>query len=109
MSGNAEEGIARIQVAAAKAQGTQGKLLQEHQERSVVYLDERILVSILALALIGLMIVWATTTSPLVLYGSFAGVILLTVLWGVSRAKSIERARQNRARQAREWQPTKTE
>jgi len=109
MSGNAEEGIARIQAAAIKAQGTQGSLLQEHQKRSVAYLDERILIFILALALIGLMIVWATTTSPLVLYGSFAGVILLTILWGVSRAKSIERARQNRARQANEWQSVKTE
>lgn len=101
---NAEEGIARIQAAATKAQGTQGKLLQEHQERSVVYMDERILTAILALAFIGLMIVWATTTSPLILYGSLTGVILLTILWGISRVKGIERARQNRARQAKEWQ-----
>lgn len=109
MSDNAEESIARIQAAATKAQGAQGGLLQEHQKRSADYMDERILIFILALALIGLMIVWATTTSPLVLYGSFTGVILLTVLWGVLRAKSIERARQNRAHQAKEWQSVKTE
>jgi Flp pilus assembly protein TadB len=109
MSDNAEAGIARIQAAAAKAQGTQGSLLQEHQKRSVAYMDERILIFILALAFIGLIVVWATTTSPLVLYGSFAGVILLTVLWGVSRARSIERARQDRERQAREWHAEKTE
>ena len=39
MSDNAEEGIARIQAAAIKAQGTQGSLLQEHQKRSVAYMD----------------------------------------------------------------------
>ena len=105
MSDNAEEGIARIQAAAAKAQGTQGKHLQEHQARSIAYLDERILTFILAIALIGLMILWATATSTLVLYGSFAGIILLVVLWGVARVKRIERVRLERERQANSWQP----
>ena len=101
---NAEEGIARIQAAAVKAQGTQGSKLREHQERSVTYLDERILTYVLAIAFMGLILVWATTTSPLVLYGSFAGVILLTILWGVMRVKRIDRVRQERERQSKDWQ-----
>ena len=101
---NAEEGIARIQAAAVKAQGTQGGKLREHQERSVTYLDERILTYVLAIAFMGLILVWATTTSPLVLYGSFAGVILLTILWGVTRVKRIGRVRQERERQSKDWQ-----
>ena len=101
---NAEEGIARTQTAAIKAQGTQGGKLREHQARSVAYLDERILIYVLAIAFIGLVLVWATTTSTLVLYGSFVGVILLTILWGVARVKRIERIRQEREHQSKEWQ-----
>ena len=101
---NAEEGIARIQAAAVKAQGTQGGKLREHQERSVSYLDERILIYVLVIAFIGLIVVWATTTSALVLYGSLVGVILLTILWGVARVKRIERIRQERERQTKNWQ-----
>jgi hypothetical protein len=101
---NAEEGIARTQAAAVKAQGTQGGKLREHQERSVIYLDERILIYVLAIAFIGLIVVWATTASALILYGSFAGVILLTILWGVARVKRIERTREERERQSKEWQ-----
>jgi hypothetical protein len=101
---NAEEGIARIQAAAIKAHGTQGGKLREHQERSVAYLDERILAYVFAIAFIGLIVVWATTTSALILYGSLAAVILLTILWGVARVKRIERTRQERARQTKEWE-----
>ena len=100
---NAEEGIARVQAAAIKAQGTQGDKLQAHQKRSVAYLDDRILVFLLALALMGLLILWATVSSPIILYGSLAGVIILTILWGVARVKRIERLRQARAREAEEW------
>ena len=101
---NAEEGIARAQAAAIKAQGTQGGKLREHQGRSVAYLDERVLIYVLAIAFIGLIVVWATTTSALVLYGSFVGVILLTILWGVVRVKRIERIRQERERQTKDWE-----
>lgn len=100
---NAEEGIARAQAAAIKAHGTQGGKLREHQERSVAYLDERILIYVLAIAFIGLIAVWATTTSALILYGSFIAVILLTIVWGVARVKRIGRIRQERARQTKEW------
>ena len=74
MSDNAEEGIARIQAAAAQAKGTDG--LKAHQKSTIAYLDERILFFILAVALIGLGIVWATTSSPLLRYGSFGALIL---------------------------------
>ncbi len=100
---NAEEGIARTQAAAIKAHGTQGGKLREHQEHSAAYLDERILIYVLAIAFMGLIVVWATTTSALILYGSFAAVILLTILWGVSRVKRINRIRQERVRQTKEW------
>ena len=83
MSDNAEAGIARAQTAAAKAAGAAG--LREHHKRNIAYLDERIVIFILAIAAIGLIVLWTTTNSPLILYGSFAGVILLTVLWGVVR------------------------
>jgi len=104
---NAEEGIARVQAAAIKAQGTQGGKLQEHQQRSFAYLDERILIYLLAIAFIGLIILWATTTSTLVLYSSIAGVILLIALWGVARVKNIEKTRQRREHQTKEWQSEK--
>jgi len=103
MSDNAEEGIARIQAATAKAGGTAG--LKEHHNRNIAYIDERIVVFILAIATIGLIVLWATSSSPLVLYGSFAGVILLTVLWGLVRIKRIEAMKRQREKEAKSWQP----
>lgn len=102
MSDNAEEGIARVQAAAAKAGGAAG--LREHHSRNIAYLDERILVFILVLAALGLIILWATTGSTLILYGSFAGVILLTVLWGLVRIKRIEAMKRQREKEARSWE-----
>ena len=103
MSENAEEGIARAQAAAARASGTEGKALGQLQTRSIKYLDERIVVFLLALGCIGLMILWATAKSKLLIYASFAGLILLVLLWGLARIKRIERERDARARQAQEW------
>ena len=102
MSDNAEEGIARTQAAVAKAAGAAG--LKEHHNRNIAYLDERIVVFILAIASIGLIILWATSSSPLVLYGSMAGVILLTVLWGLMRIKRIEAMKRQREKEAKSWQ-----
>lgn len=109
MSDNAEEGIARVQAAAAKAQGTRGNALQEHQSRGIAYIDERIIVFVLAMAFLGLIVVWATATSALVLYGSFAIVIVLTILWGMARIKRIERNRLERERLANEWNSAKSD
>lgn len=107
MDDNAEEGIARAQAAAAKAKGADG--LGEHHKWTIAYLDERILVFVLAITFIGLIILWATVKSALILYGSLVGVILLSILWGVTRVKRIERIRQERERQAKSWQPENTE
>ena len=102
MSDNAEEGIARTQAAAARAGGTAA--LKENHRRNIVYLDERIVVFILAIAAVGLIVLWATTSSPLLLYGSFAGVLLLTVLWGLVRIKRIEAVKRQRENEAKSWQ-----
>lgn len=109
MSGNAEEGIFRAQAAAAKAEGTQGDGLGKHHNRGIGYMDERILTSLLGIATLGLIAVWATTTSPLILYGSFAGVIFLTMLFGYTRVKRIERTRLEREQEAGSWQSDKSD
>ena len=101
MSDNAEAGIAKTQMASAS--GSQGEQLQQYQQRSIAYLDERIVAMLLALAIIGLVFVWTTASSALVLYGSLVGVLLLTVAWGVARVKGIERMRQQRALEAEGW------
>ncbi len=104
---NAEEGIARVQAAAAQAKGADG--LQEHHKWNIAYLDERILVFVLAISFIGLIVLWATVKSALILYGSLVGVILFSILWGVARAKRIDRIRQEREAQANSWQPESSE
>ena len=48
MSGYAEAGIARTQAAAAKSKGAAG--LKEHHNWNIAYLNERILVSLMAIA-----------------------------------------------------------
>ena len=101
MSDNAEEGIARAQAAAARAAGSDG--LRTQQQRGISNLNDRIVVSLLVIAFIGLLVIWATASSPILLYGSFAIVILLTIVWGLARIKRIERVKQERARQASEW------
>lgn len=98
MSDNAEEGIFRAQAVAAKDSG-----LQERQKKGIASLDERIFVFILAFGLIALVIVWTMATSPLLLYGSLAGVILVVIIWGTVRIKRIERIRQERDREANAW------
>jgi hypothetical protein len=101
MSDNAEIGIAKLQAANAQAGGAAG--LQKHHGGTIAYLDERVLIFILAIAMIGLLVLWATAKSPLLLYGSLIVVILLTLLWGYARIKGIERKRRERAQQASTW------
>jgi D-alanyl-lipoteichoic acid acyltransferase DltB (MBOAT superfamily) len=105
MSDNAEEGIARIQAAVAESSGAGG--LKKHHAGNIAYLDERIVVFFLAIAIIGLAVLWAGTTSALILYGSLAGVILLIILWGIARFKRLEAIRRERLRQAVSWQSDK--
>ncbi len=92
MGDNAEEGILR-------AQAAQNKEVGERQSWGIAYVNERILIYLFALALLGLAVVWATATSAWVLYGSFAGVVAITVLWGYARIKRIEHERLERQRQ----------
>jgi len=97
MSDNAEEGIARVQMA-------QKDGLQNYHRRSVLNLDDRILTAIFALAFLGLIVVWATATSPYLLYGSLLAGILIIVLWGVVRVKRIQRIRELRELQVKQMQ-----
>ncbi|MDH3632607.1 MAG: hypothetical protein OER98_15905 [Gammaproteobacteria bacterium] len=102
MGDNAEEGIARIQMA-------QKDGLQNYQKRSVLYLDDRILTALFALAFMGLIVVWATSTSPYITYGSLLASILIVIFWGVMRVKRIQRVRQEREQQVRQMQSESAE
>ena len=97
MSGNAEEGIARVQLA-------QKDGLSKRHKRGAANLDDRTSTALLALAFLGLIIVWATASSPLIIYGSFAAAMLVTVMFGVIRIKRIQQVRKQRALQAKEAQ-----
>ncbi len=97
MTDHAEEGIARVQMA-------QKDGLQNYQKRSVLYLDDRILTAIFALAFLGLIVVWATATSPYVIYGSLAVSILIVILWGVVHMKRIQQIREQRELQVKQMQ-----
>lgn len=97
MSGNAEEGIARVQL-------TQKDGLSKRHKRGAANLDDRTSTALLALAFLGLIVVWATASSPLIIYGSFAAAMLVTVLFGVIRIKRIQQVRKQRELQAKEAQ-----
>jgi hypothetical protein len=101
---NAEQGIAQSQIEAAR--GEQGKAdgLQKTQKRNIAYLDDRIFLYLGAIAFLGLLAVWATSTSALMLYGSLAAAILLTILWGLARVNRINRLSDERARQVQAMQ-----
>lgn len=97
MSGNAEEGIARVQLA-------QKDGLSKRHKRGAANLDDRTSTALLALAFLGLIVVWVTASSPLIIYGSFAAAMLVTVLFGVIRIKRIQQVRKQRELQAKEAQ-----
>ena len=99
---NAEEGIARLQMA-------QKDGLKNYQKRSVLYLDDRILTAIFALAFLGLVVVWATASSPYITYGSLVASILIVILWGVLRIKRIQKVREQRELQVRQMQSESAE
>ncbi|MDJ0778579.1 MAG: hypothetical protein QNJ85_12005 [Gammaproteobacteria bacterium] len=97
-----EQGIAQTQIEAARRQGADG--LARSQQSSIAYLDERIVMFLCVLGLLGLLVVWATAKSAWLLYGSLALVIALVVFWGYARIQRIERLRAERAREAASWQ-----
>ena len=108
-SNNAEESILRVQVDAANAEDTQGDAIRNIQRRGAVYMDERLVAAFFAVMTFGLIVVWVSATSPLVIYGSFAGVILFTLLFGYVRMKRIERIKKERAQMAESWQSENTD
>ena len=102
MSDNAEEGIARVQMA-------QKDGLQNYHKRSVLHLDDRILTAIFALVFLGLIVVWATATSPYIVYGSLVVSILMVILWGVVRVKRIQQIKEQRELQVKQTQSESSE
>lgn len=96
---NAEQGIAQTQIEGARTEQGKADALQTYQRRSIAYLDDRIFLYLGAIAFLGLLVVWATSTSALMLYGSLGVAILLTILWGVARINRIKKTREERARQ----------
>ena len=105
MSDNAEEGIARAQAAAAKADTTHG--LTETHKRSIVNLNERILVNIGLILFVALVIFWAVTKSATLFYLSIACFILLAMLVGYIKIQSIYQTRSQRSEQAANWKSQK--
>ena len=99
MDGNTEEAIARVQTEAAHTQG-----LQKHHKSTIVYLGERTFIYMFALAFIGLVIVWATTSSSYITYVLFSIVILIPLIWGLARLKSIHKIKVQRESQVKEMQ-----
>ena len=104
---NEEQGIFQAQVAADQARLARGEKLGDRHDASVATLGERIFLYVGAIAFIGLMVLWATAKSALLLYGSLVGAILLVVAWGWLRLKRIDRIREQRARQAAAMQTDK--
>ena len=94
---NAEEGIARAQLS-----GKDG--VAGHQKKSQKNLDDRLVAALFSLAFVGLMIVWATAKSPYLTYGSLVVGFLGVILFGVLRVRRIERIREERKIQAREFE-----
>ena len=102
MSDNAEEGIARVQMA-------QKDGLRNYHKRSVLHLDDRILTAIFALTFLGLIVVWATATSLYIVYGSLVASIIIVILWGVVRVKRIQQIKQERELQVKQMQSESSE
>ena len=72
-------------------------------------MDERIFFFIVLLAIVGLLVVWLTAKSALVLYGSLGVVLLILVLWGVVRINRINRIEKERTLQVKAMQSESSE
>jgi len=97
MSDNAEEGIARVQLA-----GKDG--VAQHQKRGASNLHDRTFTSLFAIAFVGLIAVWASAKSPYLTYGSLLVAILGIILYGVLRVRRIQRIRAEQERQVQQMQ-----
>ena len=99
-----EQSIAQAQITAAQAQSKQGDGLQKHHKWNVANLDERIFLFIGMLGVIGLLVLWLSVPSALVVYGSLGVIVLLIVLWGVARIHRIHRIQKERENQVKAMQ-----
>ena len=99
MAGNTEEAIARVQAEAVHTKG-----IQKHHKSTIVYLVERTFIYMFTLAFIGLVTVWATTSSSYITYVLLAIVILIPLVWGLARLKSIHKIKVQRDSQVKEMQ-----
>ena len=105
MSDNAEEGIARAQAAAAKANNATG--LADTHKRSIINLNERILVHVGLILFIALILLWVVTKSAFLFYLSMASFMLLAVLVGYIKIRNIHQTRSQRSQQAANWKSQK--
>ena len=95
---NAEGGIASQQARNAQADG-----IQKHHKATIGYLNDRVLTFIFMLLFIGLVIVWMTSSSPLITYGSIVAVVFVIILGGAFSIKRIHKKKAQRQQQAQEW------
>ena len=58
----------------------------------------------MAIGTLGVIVLWATATSMLMIYGSFGGLIALTFSWGFDRIKRIAAVKRQQAMQTESWQ-----
>ena len=98
-----EHGILHTQLKAERGRLGERDGMQSALKWNIAYHGERIAVYLLAMGFIGLIVLWATVSSPLLLYGSLVLVILLILFWGLARIRRIQLIRQERARQAAEF------
>ena len=96
-----EQSISQAQIAAAQAQSKRGEGLHQHHKWNIANLGERVFMFLGMLAVIGLLVLWLTMPSPLVVYGSLGVIILLIIVWGVVRIRRIDRIQKNRELQAK--------
>jgi len=105
---NSEQGIFQAQAQAASEQLGNKNGLRDLQQRNSHYLDERIVVYLLALVMVGLFLLWMTTRSVLVVYGSLGLGIALILVWGGLQIRSNDKLRRARVLQARAFEASKT-
>ena len=94
-----ELSVAQTQARAAKAEG-----LQKHHKWNIANLDERILVFLFLLIVLGVSLAWATVSSELIRYGSVGMAVLVVVLWFVARVRNINKIRKERELQVKAMQ-----
>ena len=96
-----EQSISQAQIEAARAQSERGEGLDRHHKWNIAALGERTLFFVAILVVMGLLVLWLSMPSPLVIFGSLLVIFVLLILWGVARIRRIERIRKQREMQAK--------